>query len=92
MDGKQTAVYRANMRYMAIEPGIGTHQIRFVYHRPLQGLGFSVSLATGVGFVVWLAVAGRNRKRSLKTKEKEKPDGFAICTDRRLSGGHSGEL
>lgn len=92
VDGKQTAVYRANMRYMAIEPGIGTHQIRFVYHRPLQGLGFSVSLATGVGFVVWLAVAGRNRKRSLKTKEKEKPDGFAICTDRRLSGGHSGEL
>lgn len=92
VDGRQTAVYRANVRYMAIEPGTGTHQIRFVYRRPWQDWGMRVSAAAGAGFAVWLAAGWRKRMHSLKTKEKERSHGSAICTDRCLPGGDSGKL
>nr|MCR4691537.1 YfhO family protein [Lachnospiraceae bacterium] len=61
VDGKETKLHVANIKYMGLPLSEGEHSIRLVYKTPLLGLGFALSLA---GWCLWilLGITGRRKK------------------------------
>lgn len=60
VDGKEAALYQANVAYMALDLDAGVHSVTLVYHTPLRKAGLCIS--AGAFLLFFLYVLLRERK------------------------------
>lgn len=66
LDGKETALYRANIQYMAVQIPTGEHEIRLVYETPLLRVGVCISAVTALLCIAgMICINEKNRRRKL---------------------------
>ena len=66
VDGEEVKLYRANLRYMAIELEQGGHEVKLEYSSPLSGIGMILSACGfGIFFVMVLACEGKMHRRTM---------------------------
>ena len=66
VDGKETTLYQANIKYSALELEAGEHEIKLEYKTPFLREGMICSVVGIVAFVVITIVTGRKRKKQNK--------------------------
>lgn len=60
VDGEEAELYRANIRYMAVELGEGRHKVELEYSSPLWGGGMLLSACGfGIFFILVMALEGK---------------------------------
>lgn len=65
VDGEKSALYRANVRNMAVPLGAGRHDVRLVYHTPYLRQGALLSAAGFACFIVLLVLDIRRKRRAV---------------------------
>lgn len=66
LDGKETALYRANIQYMAVQIPAGEHEIRLVYETPFLRVGVCISAVTALLCIAgMICINEKNRRRKL---------------------------
>lgn len=66
VDGEEVKLYRANLRYMAIELEEGGHEVKLEYSSPLSGIGMILSACGfGIFFVMVLVCEGKMHRRTM---------------------------
>lgn len=63
VDGEEAAIYKANVKNMALVLEAGEHEIKLVYHTPYLKLGALVSL---IGFVIFAIIIFNERHKAAK--------------------------
>lgn len=67
IDGMKTKIYKANEGFMAVKLDPGEHTVEFKYKRPMQTLGYVVSVLGIAGLIVY----SRKRKKKNYVEDDE---------------------
>lgn len=60
VDGEEAELYRANLKYMAVELGEGSHEVELEYISPLAGVGKLLSVCGfGIFFILVMVLEGK---------------------------------
>lgn len=72
LDGRETALHRANIQYMAVQIPTGEHEIRLVYETPLLRVGVCISAVTALLCIAGMICIKMRRRESYKSFRNQK--------------------
>lgn len=70
VDGKETELYQANIKNMALALDEGTHHINLIYHTPYLRTGAVLSVIGFIGFFALLFQDRNKKRKQIRSKER----------------------